>query len=129
MSATTISAEVYDRELVGSLEVIRRANDLPNLVDVFVEAGINQATGYRRIKDPGDIKVEELAAIASRFDIPIHVIAEGELATLRYIKAPTLHPDDPGGLEVSRRAWNGDNVVPLRPATPLRPARDSAVAA
>jgi DNA-binding phage protein len=107
---TTTTVEVADEEIIGALDVIRRHARLKKTVQVFTEAGVTEATGYRRLNDPGDIKLEELAAISRKFGVPLYIIAEGELATARWFKEKPSGPGPLGGLEISRR---GCNVVTL----------------
>lgn len=107
----TTTLEVADSEVVAALEVIRRHARLKNTVQVFIEAGVTSATGYRRLKKPGDIQLDELVAISDKFHVPLHVIAEGELATARWFKERPSDPGPSGGQEVSHRACN---VVTLR---------------
>lgn len=102
-NSTTTTVDVPDDEVVAALHVIRRHAGLKRVVQVFVEAEIKEATGYRRLKDPGEIKVEELAAISRRFGVPLHIIAEGELATARFFKENPLNPGP--GRGISPLSW------------------------
>lgn len=121
MSAITRTDAAAPTHILGAIEIIRLHHRLSNLVDVFVEAGITSATGYRRIKKPGDITLAEMDSIALRWNVPTHVMAEGDIATFTWLKG-RVTPDDPDGQDLTPRAWNGDNVVDLgarRNAAPL----------
>lgn len=87
MTAMPITPEAQAADLVkDSLVVIQRRSRLHKLVSVFTEAGIGEATGYRRIDRPEDIKVGELAAIARRFGPPVDVITAGDFATTAWYR-------------------------------------------
>lgn len=113
MAANPTTVDLDDAEVIGALDVIRRHARLKKTAQVFTEAGIKEATAYRRLHHPTDLKVGELAAIAKRFGVPLHIIAEGELATARWFKE---NPSDhgPGGLGSLNRAWNGERRARVR---------------
>lgn len=98
MSATRHPEHVeIDLEVLQALDVIRRKSGLKNPVDLLIEAGLSPATAYRRIKNPGQLTLGELRTVSAHYDVPLHVLAEGELATLRWWQERrTPGPDGPG---------------------------------
>lgn len=108
-------------EIVNVLALIQRRARLHRPVDVLIEAGISEGTGYRRLKDPREIKIGELESVEARFGIPVAVMLQGELAVMRWI-TENPGPLGPGPSAPVYPPWDSNpEPADYRPALKLAP--------